>query len=102
LGILLRVVRGQDCNSIRAYNSVNFLVTWGADLNLQDSDTKVTALHLATMQGNTRIVRKLLVKGIDRTIKDIQGKSALDLAVENEQKIIATMIVRTMTITYCF
>jgi len=32
-----------------AYNSVNFLITWNADLNQQDTDTGVTALHLATM-----------------------------------------------------
>jgi palmitoyltransferase len=52
-----------------SFNTVNFLITWGSVCNIKDKDTGVTALHLASMQGNTRIVRKLLIKGIDRQIK---------------------------------
>lgn len=58
-----------------------------------DKDTGVTALHLASMQGNTRIVRKLLLKGIDRNITDFTGKTALDYAKEGHFKTIVTMIV---------
>lgn len=45
------------------------------------------------MQGNSRIVRKLLMKGADRNLKDINKKTALDLALENDFKTVATMIV---------
>ena len=63
---------------------MNFLITWGAELNKQDTDTGVSALHLATMSGNALIVRKLLVKGIDRNLKDFLKKTALDFAKEND------------------
>jgi palmitoyltransferase len=77
-----------------SFNTVNFLITWGSVCNIKDKDTGVTALHLASMQGNTRIVRKLLIKGIDRQIKDFSGKSALDYAREGNFKTIETMIVK--------
>lgn len=63
---------------------MHFLLTWGANINLQDQDTGVTALHLATMQGNSRIVRRLLMKGANRYLKDTSGKTALDLANESD------------------
>lgn len=43
----------------------------------------MTPLHLAVMSGNGRIVRKLLLKGCDRTIKNFSDKSALDIAQAN-------------------
>lgn len=79
-----------------SYNAVNFLISWNANLNLQDTDTLVTPLHLATMQANSRIVRKLLMKGADRSIKDSCGKTPLDLAIESEFKTIETMIVNIL------
>ncbi|CAK79451.1 unnamed protein product (macronuclear) [Paramecium tetraurelia] len=75
-----------------SYNAVNFLISWNANLNLQDTDTSVTPLHLATMQANSRIVRKLLMKGADRSIKDSNGKTPLDLAIENDFKTVEIMI----------
>ncbi|CAD8130848.1 unnamed protein product [Paramecium sonneborni] len=75
-----------------AFNAVNFLISWNANLNLEDTDTSVTPLHLATMQANSRIVRKLLMKRADRSIKDSSGKTALDLAIESDYKTVATMI----------
>ena len=50
------------------------------------------------MQGNQRIVRKLLLKGSDRTIKDITGKTALDIAQEQDFKAIEIMIVTLLFI----
>lgn len=35
---------------------------------------------LAVTYGNTRIVRRLLVKGADRYIRNIDGKFAIDVA----------------------
>lgn len=71
--------------------AVSFLLAYGAKLNFQDNDSGVTALHLATLQGNTKIVRKLLIKGIDRYLKvfnflknyqDKSDKTALEVAQE--------------------
>jgi palmitoyltransferase len=81
-----------------SYQAINFLITWGSKLNMRDRDTGVTALHLAAMQGNTRIVRRLLIKGIDRTIKDFSGKTALDYAKESNFRTIVTMIVKQFVI----
>ncbi|CAD8205395.1 unnamed protein product [Paramecium octaurelia] len=75
---------------------VNFLIPWGAKLNAQTKDKGHTALHVATQQGHSRIVRKLLIKGIDRKIKDKTGRTALDLAIESRFESIQTMIENKM------
>ena len=41
---------------------------------------KQTPLHLATAYGNTQIVKKLLVKGADRDIKNKKRQTALKIA----------------------
>ena len=43
-----------------------------------------TALHLATGNGNTKIVRRLLLAGAKRHIKNKEGKEPFDIARENE------------------
>lgn len=53
----------------------------------------MTPLHLAVMSGNGRIVKKLLLKGCDRTIRAYNGKLPLDIAKQNEYKNIADMII---------
>jgi palmitoyltransferase len=40
----------------------------------------MTPLHLAVMSGNGRIVKKLLVKGCDRKIKNFNERLPLDIA----------------------
>ena len=46
----------------------------------------MTPLHLAVMSGNGRIVKKLLIRGCNRNIKNYSGKLPLDIANENEYK----------------
>jgi len=54
----------------------------------QDNDG-YTALHLAAVQGSTRIVRKLLIKGANTQIKSNDSNTAIDLAEhENFQNIV--------------
>jgi ankyrin repeat protein len=48
--------------------SAAILLAWGCNTSIQDEDGH-TPLHLATMAGNSRIVRNLLIKGADRGIK---------------------------------
>ena len=79
--------------SRRCENSVNFLTSWGVDLNIPDKDGGLTPLHLAVISGNTRIVRKLLVRGANRNIRDKQNKLPIDLAIENEFINIEKMLV---------
>lgn len=73
-------------------NSTNFLTSWGASPNEQDYDSKLTPLHLAAISGNPKVIRKLLAKGADRSLKNSEGKRAIDLARENEYEGIAQIL----------
>lgn len=48
-------------------------------MNQKDSEGQ-TPLILATVYGNTKIVRRLLVKGAKRNIKNNEGKKAIEIA----------------------
>ena len=58
---------------------VDSLVKRDANLNAQDDD-KRTPLMAAAVNGRPSIVQKLLAAGADPTLKDKDGKTALDLA----------------------
>ena len=46
--------------------AVNFLTSWDIKLNLRDRDGGLTPLHLGVVSGNSKIVRKLLIRGADK------------------------------------
>jgi ankyrin repeat protein len=48
-------------------------------------DNKVTPLHAAVARSNTKLVELLLDAGADPTVTNADGKSAMDLAVEEGQ-----------------
>lgn len=48
--------------------AASILLSWKSKTNTKDDDGH-TPLHLATLAGNTRIIRNLLLKGADRTIE---------------------------------
>eukprot|EP00330_Aristerostoma_sp_ATCC50986_P009260 CAMPEP_0114576514 /NCGR_PEP_ID=MMETSP0125-20121206/1263_1 /TAXON_ID=485358 ORGANISM="Aristerostoma sp., Strain ATCC 50986" /NCGR_SAMPLE_ID=MMETSP0125 /ASSEMBLY_ACC=CAM_ASM_000245 /LENGTH=348 /DNA_ID=CAMNT_0001765079 /DNA_START=558 /DNA_END=1601 /DNA_ORIENTATION=+ len=73
-------------------NSVNFLVSVGCSPNDKDQETGSTPLHLGVMSGNTRVVRKLLVKGADKKLKDANGKLPIDLAHDYELEAMVKML----------
>ena len=47
---------------------------------------------VAVIYGQTRIVRRLLIKGAKRYIKNCEGKSPIEIARENEYKNITKML----------
>jgi ankyrin repeat protein len=47
--------------------AASILLSWKMDVNIKDEDGH-TPLHLATLAGNTRIIRNLLLKGADRKL----------------------------------
>ena len=47
--------------------SASILLSWGGRIDTQDEDGH-SPLHLATLAGNSRIVRNLLIKGADRGV----------------------------------
>lgn len=64
--------------------AVNYLLAWDlGDINVQDKEG-LSPLHLGCMSGNSRVVRRLLIKGADRALKDNKDKTASDIAKEND------------------
>ena len=62
----------------------------------------LTPLHLAVISGNSRVVRKLLLRGADKTILDNNRKKPIDIALENEFNNIAQMLeTRNCFAEYC-
>ena len=62
------------------------------DINKRDNEG-LTPLHLGCMSGNSRVVKRLLIKGADKTIKDAHGKTAADIANENDFTNIEKMLI---------
>ena len=62
-----------------------YLLSWDQDVNIKDSEG-LTPLHLAVRSSfetnNTRIVKCLLLKGADRSIKDAKGRRPVDFLSE--------------------
>ncbi|SVD10770.1 uncharacterized protein METZ01_LOCUS363624 [marine metagenome] len=73
---------------------VKRLVAGGADINERDKK-KVTPLHLAAFQGNTRhiaMAKWLLANGANTGARDYEGKTPLDVASERGNTEIANVI----------
>ncbi|CAD8079250.1 unnamed protein product [Paramecium primaurelia] len=70
-------------------------------LNSLDSH-QLTPLHLAVQSGNTKLVKKLLIYGADKTIKGNSNKTPADIAQENDFKNIYNLLTkeRSFLITY--
>lgn len=51
------------------------------NINAVDKEGQ-TPLILATSYGNTKIVRRLLIKGASRSIRNLKGKNAIEIARE--------------------
>lgn len=64
--------------------ATSVLLTWlpQAALNHRDKDG-FTPLHHGTISGSSRIVRSILLKGADPSIKDDRKRTAMDIAEEN-------------------
>lgn len=60
-------------------------------LNSQDSEGN-TPLMLAVSYGNTRVVRRLLIKGANRYVKNNLGQMAIDIAKESNYNTISKML----------
>lgn len=62
---------------------VSYLLEAGASIGLRHPATGATALHFATMFGQTQTATVLLDKGADPRQRDHQGKTAMDYARDN-------------------
>jgi len=61
---------------------IDLLLAHGAALDAADNRGR-TALMIAAALGNSAIVEHLLQRGADRALKDKDGKTALDLAIDD-------------------
>lgn len=53
------------------------------DLNAITRQMRYSALHLAALQGHEEIIILLLEEGVDHTMRNLDGKTAADIAAEN-------------------
>ena len=65
----------------KSINVVDLLLDLGADFNARDVDGK-SVLSYAVCSGSTRGVKKLLIRGADKSIEENNGKKPIDLAEE--------------------
>lgn len=63
------------------YDIIEVLVNQPIDLNLTFGRIKMTVLHYAVHLNNIRLVQLLVDKGADIKIKDLNGDTPLDLAI---------------------
>ena len=66
-------------------NAIDLLLDLGSDFNAVDVDGK-SVLSYAVCSGSTRTVKKLLIRGADKSIKEIEGKTPYDLAKEKNNQ----------------
>ena len=72
--------------SSRSASIIAFLAANGVDLNEQEDNSGVTALHLAITCGNLSSVTELLSRGADPLIKNNEGSNSAHLAVSFRRK----------------
>ena len=80
--------------------AASVLLAWPSKINHQDDDGH-TPLHLATIAGNSRIVKNLLLKGAERVMYDKKNKSPMDIALENNKTSIASLLKRITFLSEC-
>jgi ankyrin repeat protein/peroxiredoxin len=99
----LLLAHGADVNSLNAQgatalhdaalagqrSAAEALLKHGVNINARDSDSGATALHQAASWGRRNVVELLIANHADATIKDKNGRTALDLAIANGQSEVA-------------
>ena len=85
----LMVVCDSDTANI---DLVKLLVHSGADINVEEEETKATALLLAIMSGHTQIVQYLLDKGADINALSKDGHSSLMIACQYKHQDIVHLL----------
>jgi hypothetical protein len=72
--LLMAVKSGKEDEALAALDR-------GADVHFYEDRTKATSLHWASYKGYSRMIKLLLENGADTTDKDIDGLTALDMAI---------------------
>jgi len=88
---------GSALNISLFYNKFNIfklLLKNSVNINIVDNK-KRTLLHYCAMKGYTKKVLFLIKNGSNKKLKDINGKTAYDLAIENNHLITAKKILNS-------
>ena len=72
-------------------NAIDLLLDLGANINAVDNDGN-NCLHYAVNSNKSTIVKKLLVRGADKTLKNNNDQLPLDIAKSNNSKIIIDVL----------
>jgi palmitoyltransferase len=72
-------------------NAVDILLDLGANINAVDNDGN-NCLHYAVNSKNISLLKKLLVRGADKNIRNKKGQLPYDLAINNGYKNIADIL----------
>ncbi len=72
--------------------TVELLLKSGADADVVDNVEHFTALMFAAAEGQREVVQVLLEHGADTTLKDTDGDSALDFALQNGHREVAALL----------
>lgn len=81
--------------SRRHLETAALLLRHGADVNLQRGSDRMTALHLAALDGHVETIQFLLEAGADQTLRDKHGKRPVEYAKEDEALVLFTPMVKS-------
>ena len=71
---------------------IEFLIMWGADVNLATAKDGLTPLHLSALFGHEALVRLLLRRGAEFDVYAADERDAEDLARERGHQEIANLL----------
>lgn len=71
--------------------TVNFLLSWNFQINAQNADL-YTPLHLAIIDQNSKMIKKLRHNGANRDIKDKYDRTPVDYALNTSNSLIYSIV----------
>jgi len=71
---------------------VRLLITRGCPVDGRGSPAGHTPLHEAAFNGDLALVRLLLDRGADRSVRTAEGETALDIAVKHARQEVARLL----------
>lgn len=83
------------------FSTAEILLKNGANIDFQDEATGKTALHFCAEDGLNKSVQFLLKNGASKTIRDLDSKTAVELAEENGHDKLVSLIEGTKKSSDC-
>ena len=65
-------------------NLIRLMLEYGADINVKDEDNGFTPLMIAAKFNDRRLCEFLLARDADKSLKNSSGKSAAELALDDQ------------------